>query len=44
MGKAYGKADDQGQEGKGGSGDDEEGAAREVAPRLVRAVRPRKHL
>lgn len=44
MGEAYGESDDQGQEGKGGNSDDEQGAAREVAPRPVEAVRPGKRL
>ena len=44
MGEAYGESNDQGQEGKGGNSDDEQGAAREVAPRPVGAVKLGKHM
>ena len=42
MGEACGESDDQGQESEGGNSDDEQGAAREVAPRPIGEVRPGK--
>ena len=44
MGEACGESDDQGQEGEGDNSDDEQGTAREVAPRPVGEVRPGKRL